>query len=296
MLTGYGAGGAARRRSRGSAALAGAAALAALLAGCGGGGQSPAAAGSPAAGASGAPVGAAASAGADAQAEVWRKWGLKPLPEAPAPPADKPVKLSASGPVPVISHIPTDRRVVFVTLDDGEVKDPRFIAMMQDLKVPITMFLMDDAIKDDYGYFAPLVRLGDHVQNHTLHHPPLSAVSPARQKAEVCGDQQVLTSRYGAAPLLFRPPYGAWDAATRAAVGECGPRAIIMWRETMQVVNMQYQTADRTLRPGDIILAHFRGPAQLKGESMTAMFAHLLQRIEAQGFAVARLEDYIQAP
>ncbi|MEV0403148.1 polysaccharide deacetylase family protein [Actinoallomurus sp. NPDC050550] len=202
--------------------------------------------------------------------------------------------MTATGPVPVIYRIPTRRKVVFVTIDDGKVKDPRFMRLMADLKVPITMFLMDDAIKDDYAYFKPLQAMGDHIQNHTLHHPLMSTLPLPRQRQEVCGDQQVLTRRYGVAPVLFRPPYGGWNAATKVAVADCGPRAIVLWRESMEIHDMQYLSPDKRLSPGDIILAHFRGPAELKGETMTAMFVALLKHIERQGFAVARLEDYIQ--
>ncbi|WP_369393379.1 polysaccharide deacetylase family protein [Streptomyces sp. CG1] len=230
-----------------------------------------------------------------ADGAAWRKWGLTPLPAAPAPPADKPVKLSASGTVPVFTHIRTSQKVVFITIDDGQEKDPKFVEMMRDLKVPFTMFLMNDVIKSDYGYFRQLQALGNHIQNHTLHHPPMNTIPLARQKEEVCGDQKILTKEYGTAPLLFRPPYGAYNANTKIAVGECGPRAIVWWRESMQISHLQYQT-DKKLRPGDIILAHFRGPSELKGATMTQMFANMLKLIQEQGFAVARLEDYIQPP
>ncbi|WP_269854165.1 polysaccharide deacetylase family protein [Streptomyces sp. RPT161] len=278
-------------RSRFYGALAGAVTLAVTAGGCGAAHSSSDAAPPSAA------VGTSASGSAPAvDTTAWRKWGLPPLPAAPEPPADKPVKLSATGTVPVFAHIPTTQKVVFVTLDDGAEKDPKFIEMMRDLKVPITMFLMNDAIKDGYGYFKPLQEMGNHIQNHTLHHPVMNTVPLARQKEEVCGDQKILTHQYGTAPLLFRPPYGAYNANTRAAVGECGPRAIVWWRESMQINDMQYQAGDHKLRPGDIILAHFRGPGELKGTTMTEMFGNLLKRIQEQGFAVARLEDYIQAP
>ncbi|MGN5382297.1 polysaccharide deacetylase family protein [Streptomyces lasalocidi] len=206
------------------------------------------------------------------------------------------MKLSATGAVPVLTHLPTSQKVVFITVDDGQEKDPKFVEMMRDLKIPITMFLMNDAIKPDYAYFRPLQALGNHIQNHTLHHPAMSTIPLARQKEEVCGDQKILTKEYGTAPLLFRPPYGAYNNNTKIAVGECGPRAIVWWRESMQIRNMQYQAGDKRLHDGDIILAHFRGPSELKGATMTQMFANLLRRIQEQGFTVARLEDYIQSP
>ncbi|MFF9213047.1 MULTISPECIES: polysaccharide deacetylase family protein [unclassified Streptomyces] len=282
------------KRGRRCAALAGAVVAALAVGGCDAGGDTGARS-------SATPVQPTATAGTTAaaraaEATLWRKWGLTPLPSAPQPPADKPVKLSASGPVPVLTHIPTPQRVVFITIDDGQEKDPRFVEMMRDLKVPFTMFLTNDAIKSDYGYFKQLQALGNHVQNHTLHHPQMNAVPQARQKEEVCGNQKILTREYGTAPLLFRPPYGAYNTGTKTAVAECGPKAIVWWRESMQIHNMTYQDPGKKLRPGDIILAHFRGPSELKGATMTQMFADLLRHIQEQGFAVARLEDYIQPP
>ncbi|MFJ8626367.1 polysaccharide deacetylase family protein [Kitasatospora sp. NPDC093550] len=289
---------------------AGALALLAFATACGddGGGSAAPAAGTtaPAAskpsGAAPAPTGGAATAGATApagaDAAAWAKWNLTPLAPAPAPPADKPVKLQRTGPVPVFSEVKTSDKVVFITIDDGAEKDPKFVEMLTDLKVPISMFLTKDIVKNDYGYFKPLQALGNHVQNHTVTHPVMSKLPADKQKSEICDDQAALTQQYGTAPLLFRPPFGdgANTPTLNTSVQECGPRAIVLWRESMQIHDMQYQAADKKLKPGDIVLAHFRGPKELKGATMTQMFGDLLARIQEQGFSVARLEDYIQAP
>ncbi|MFF7437889.1 polysaccharide deacetylase family protein [Streptomyces sp. NPDC008122] len=226
-------------------------------------------------------------------AAAYRKWGLKPFAAPPAPPAVKPVVRPAGGPVPVISEIPTREKIVFITIDDGAEKDPGFVRMMKDLKVPFTMFLTDSAIRADYPYFAPLMAEGNGLANHTLTHPNLRTLSAEAQRREICGQQTKLKERYGTTPRLFRPPYGNWNEATRAAAGECGLDAIVLWRESMQIKNMQYQRGDRKLHPGDIVLAHFRGPSELKGRTMTEMTATMLRKIQEQGFTVARLEDYV---
>ncbi|MFJ5232935.1 polysaccharide deacetylase family protein [Kitasatospora sp. NPDC088391] len=283
----------------------GAGALAVLLAasGCGSSGPAdkPAAQTPPSAGAPGTPGGggtASAPAQDAAGDAAWAKWGLKPMAKAPAPPADKPIKLAKTGTVPVFSEVPTQDKVVFVTIDDGAEKDPRFVQMLTDLKVPITMFLTKDIVKNDYAYFKPLQALGNSIQNHTVSHPVMSKLAPAQQKSQICDDQAALTQQYGTAPYLFRPPYGdgANTPALNTAVQECGPRAVVLWRESMQIHDMQYQAADKKLKNGDIILAHFRGPSDLKGETMTQMFGEMLSRIQEQGFAVARLDDYIAKP
>ncbi|MFJ3900517.1 polysaccharide deacetylase family protein [Streptomyces sp. NPDC090025] len=258
--------------------------------------DSPAASGpgTPKAGPATSSAGAAApDSAAEQRAAAYRKWGLKPLAEPPAPPAKKPVTRAAGGQVPVVSDIPTKDKVVFITIDDGAEKDPEFIAMMKDLKIPVTMFLTDAAIRADYGYFKPLVEQGHGVANHTLTHPNLRTLSQDAQRREICGQQDKLTAEYGKRPRLFRPPYGNWNEGTRAAAKSCGADAIVLWRESMQIQNMQYQRGDRKLHPGDIILAHFRGPSELKGRTMTQMTANMLRHIQEQGFTVARLEDYL---
>ncbi|MGA5820423.1 polysaccharide deacetylase family protein [Kitasatospora sp. NPDC094028] len=284
---------------------AGALALLAFATACGDngdGGAKPAAttAAPQPAGGTAAPTAAATTPGAAPAAgdAAWAKWNLKPLAPAPAAPADKPIKLEKTGTVPVFSDVRTSDKVVFITIDDGAEKDPKFVEMLTDLKVPITMFLTKDIVKNDYGYFKPLQALGNHIQNHTVDHPVMSKIPAEKQKSEICDDQTALTQQYGAAPLLFRPPFGdgANTAMLNTSVQECGPRAIVLWRESMQIHDMQYQAADKKLKPGDIILAHFRGPKELKGATMTQMFGDLLARIQEQGFSVARLEDYIQAP
>ncbi len=181
-----------------------------------------------------------------------------------------------------------------MTIDDGLEKEPAFIQMARDFQVPFTLFLTDAIIKDDYGYFTQLLDTGlVTIQNHTLTHPNMPTLSAAQQLDQVSGQQQKLIKEYGVHPYLFRPPYGNYNAGTVAAVKETsGLKGIALWKESMQISDMQYQGA-HTLHPGDVILSHFRGPAQLKGETMIGMMVHLFQHIQQQGFTVARLTDYV---
>lgn len=264
-----------------------------LMTGCASGADAPARGASGAPAAAPAPEAPKAPDKAARAAAAYREWGLKPLAAPPAPPRTKPVRRTVGGPVPVISEIPTKDRVVFITIDDGAEKDPEFLRMMRELDVPVTLFLTDSAIRTNYGYFKPFATLGHGIANHTLTHPNLRTLGRAAQRQEICGQQTRLAEEYGTTPRLFRPPYGNWNEDTRAAAGECGVDAIVLWRESMQITNMQYQRGDKRLHPGDIILAHFRGPSELKGTTMTEMTANLLRHIQEQGFTVARLEDYV---
>lgn len=238
-------------------------------------------------------------AGADRAAApgAYRRWGLdRPLDPPPEPPVSRPVRPERSGPPAVVDRVPTRDKVVFLTIDDGWEKDPELIDMAADLRLPLSMFLSDSAVRggagEGYGYFDELRRVGGSVHGHTLTHPDLTALPYAAQRHQICGQQQRVADRFGVRPTLFRPPYGEYDAATLRAAASCGVRAMPLWRVEMKAGGLEYRSGDR-LRPGDIVLAHFRGPDQQGGRTMTDVLAELVREIQRQGFTVARLEDYL---
>jgi peptidoglycan/xylan/chitin deacetylase (PgdA/CDA1 family) len=195
----------------------------------------------------------------------------------------------------VFSHVPMIDKVVFVTIDDGIEKEPAFIQMVRDFQVPITISLADVLIRDDYAYFAKLYETGYvSIQNHTVTHPlDMPGLSAAGQLDEVAGQQDKLRREYGVTPYIFRPPGGNYDATTIGAVSQAGLKGLMLWKEAMEISDMQYQTAVHRLSPGDIILCHFRGPAQLDGETMVRMMIRLYKHIQAQGFTVADITKYV---
>jgi peptidoglycan/xylan/chitin deacetylase (PgdA/CDA1 family) len=287
-----------RRRFMGGAV--GVAVLGSFAAACGRGADqsanapTPGAPASPASGTSTSPGSTTTTSGVDAGLIRQRYEGLKPFAPAPAPPAVKPITLSVSDPK-VFSHVPMTDKVVFVTIDDGIEKDPKFIQMVKDFQIPITISLADVLIRDDYAYFEKLHETGNiSIQNHTLTHPlDLPSLPAARQLDEISGQQDKLRKEYGTTPYIFRPPGGNYDETTIDSVSEAGLRGLMLWEEAMQISDMEYQTPAHTLHPGDIILCHFRGPAQLHGETMVRMMIRLYKHIQAQGFTVADVTKYV---
>ncbi|MBZ6256490.1 polysaccharide deacetylase family protein [Streptomyces olivaceus] len=232
-----------------------------------------------------------------------KRWDLEKVPlTAPSAPAKKPrIKAregfevdgqEADGLPPVFTTVPTKEKVVFLTIDDGAEKDPAFLKMMSELKIPYTVFLTDEEIKDDYGYFKKMQARGVTLNNHTLSHPYLPALSYKEQKREICGMQDVMEKHYGKRPVLFRPPFGNYNGDTLRAAKSCGIKYAPIWSEEVYVDHWEYREWDQDLHPGDIVLTHFRGTDDWDG-SMTDMVRRFLDRITADGYAVARLEDYL---
>ncbi|MBP5937495.1 polysaccharide deacetylase family protein [Streptomyces acidiscabies] len=238
-----------------------------------------------------------------ARVAVAKKWGLKRVPlTPPAPPAKKPEITTRDGfevddheelgLPPVFTTVPTKEKVLFLTIDDGAEKDPAFLRMMTELKVPYTAFLSDYLVKEDYRYFKKMQDAGVVLNNHTLHHPYLPGMSYQRQKHEICGMQDVIQKHYGKRPLLFRPPYGNYNQDTLRAAKACGVKYAPLWDEEVFVDHWEYREWDRDLHPGDIVLSHFRGRDDWKG-TMPDMVRRFLNMVTEKGYAVGRLEDYL---
>ncbi|MGW2276823.1 polysaccharide deacetylase family protein [Streptomyces sp. NPDC001770] len=232
---------------------------------------------------------------------VAKKWGLAEVPlVAPAPPAEKPEITSREGfevddgeDLPqVFTTVPTDQRIVFLTIDDGADKDPELIRMMDELKIPYTAFLSDYLASEDYGYFAGMQKKGVTLNNHTLTHPYLPGLSYAQQKKEICDQQDRIEKHFGKRPVLFRPPYGNYNRDTLVVAKSCGIKAVPLWAEEAFPDHMDWREWDRDLHPGDIVLTHFQGPEQWKG-TMADMIRNVMKVITEKGYAVARLDDYV---
>ncbi|WP_369030616.1 MULTISPECIES: polysaccharide deacetylase family protein [Streptomyces] len=205
--------------------------------------------------------------------QAYRRWGL-PAPLPPPPPAHPRARLRTAGPglPPVVDHIPTHDKVVFLTYDDGAERDPRFVDLVRELRLPVSMFLTDSVVGPGYAHFARLREVGANVQNHTLDHQSLRGLPYAGQRAQICGQQDKLRERFGIRPRLFRPPYGTYDTTTLRAAADCGVSAVLLW------------TKGAPLRPGAIVLV---GPPQVERT------VRLLREVQGRGLSVARLEDYL---
>lgn len=224
-------------------------------------------------------------------AQPYRRWGLTaPLPAPPSPPARRPPP-RAGGPLPVVDRVPTRDKVVFLTYDDGAEKDPRFVDMVRELRLPVSMFLTDSVVGPGYGHFARLRSVGASIQNHTLDHAALRGLPYAGQRAEICGQQNKLRARFGIRPHLFRPPYGSYDATTLRAAADCGVRAVTLWRAAMEGDGeLTYAGGPGRLRAGDIVSVPSGEPA---GLSLRERTTRLLREIQGRGLTVGRLEDYV---
>jgi peptidoglycan/xylan/chitin deacetylase (PgdA/CDA1 family) len=205
----------------------------------------------------------------------------------PTPSTLTPTRVAIQGGsvAPIISRVPTTNPVVFFTIDDGMVRDPAVIDFLRDHHIPVTMFPVPAYVHQDPAYFAAIHALGASAQDHTLTHPDLRKLGGAALQKEVCGVLDDYAGRFGTRPWLMRPPFGYLSQSVPVVARQCGNRAVVTWRATMNDGRLDVQGGG-PLQPGDIILMHFR--TDLRGNLEVALNA-----ARAAGLQPAALEQYL---
>lgn len=189
-------------------------------------------------------------------------------------------------PAPVVSRVVTDDPVVFITIDDGWVRDPAAARLLIERRVPASLFVLPDAVAADRAYFRGLLAHGpSRVENHTVNHPRLEQLpDSAAQRAEICGARDRQLAAFGDSPRLLRPPYGTYNETTRTAARACGAEAVVTWTHDFTTWG-EWTPPTPTLRRGDIILLHFTG-------DLRADLTRALDAADAAGLRPAPLREY----
>lgn len=193
------------------------------------------------------------------------------------------------GMVPVLTRIPTAQKVVFLTIDDGGAKLPGNLGLLRANKIEASLFLAKMFIANDPDYFKQFLTEGSKIEDHTISHQlNFIKLSYQEQKNEICKMADFEEQIYGRRPVFFRPPGGPYTSAVRKAAAECGMKAIVTWEAKANAGRVDYQVG-HALRPGDIVLMHFRPE-----------FAQDLQAFidakNAAGLNVVLLEDFLKQP
>jgi peptidoglycan/xylan/chitin deacetylase (PgdA/CDA1 family) len=215
---------------------------------------------------------------------------LSRIPHFDPPPTPVPVTLPhGTGQAAFAYQIPTTQPVAFLTIDDGIVKHPLALPLMQAAKIPVTLFLTTNFIASNKDYFKALRDTGcATIQDHTVSHPDLTTLGYQAVKDQLCQARDNLAAWYGRTPTLFRPPFGNYNSTVLKAAWDCNLRVGFYWRETVDSGHVYYQRDTGHIHAGDIILMHFRA-------AFPDDFLAALNAIKNSGLTPALLDDYVQA-
>lgn len=136
----------------------------------------------------------------------------------------------------------------------------------------------------------PLFELG----NHSYIHPHMTKVSPARMRAEIERTQEIMYGLTGHQGVLFRPPYGEYNALVEQAAAHLGLRTL-----TWSIVTGDpdpHVTAPRIVRavlgrakPGAIVIMHVNGRGWHTAEALPT----LIPALRARGYTFVTVSQLL---
>jgi peptidoglycan/xylan/chitin deacetylase (PgdA/CDA1 family) len=197
-------------------------------------------------------------------------------------------KLVALG-KPIYCAAPRGNEVAF-TFDDGPGTYTRLaIAKLRKHAVKATFFVVGRNIQLLPGAIREERTLGS-VGDHTYTHPLLTSLSAGQAESEIVHTQAALEAASGGPVFLFRPPYGAHNAAIDS-IAQAHNLLEILWTvDSADSLGANYAQIERTvidgMRPGAIILMHENHGQTIR--AMLSIFA-ALQRKHLRAVSVPRL-------
>jgi peptidoglycan-N-acetylglucosamine deacetylase len=190
----------------------------------------------------------------------------------------------------VVTRFATDRREVWLTIDDGpdEADTPRILDLLDRHRARATFFVIGERAARHPGLVREIIRRGHGVGHHTHTHPLYTFwyAVPSRVRREL-DDGLAALRKAGAQPSWFRSPVGIKNFFLHQELAKRG-LACVGW--SVRSGDCVQQDPDRIvvhvmkrIKPGAIVLMH-EGPSVLPSVRVEAI-ARLLAALDVQGFA-----------
>lgn len=170
---------------------------------------------------------------------------------------------SAQGVCRTFTHFETDRKSLWLTIDDGpdEHDTPKLLALLDRHDARATFFVIGERAARLPHLIREIVRRGHTVAHHTHTHPSVTfwCAGPSRLARELDATSRTLESA-GVHAQWFRPPVGIRNFMLEPALGKRGLKSV-GW--TLRSGDCHMQTPEELtaavvpkVRPGAIILLH----------------------------------------
>jgi peptidoglycan-N-acetylglucosamine deacetylase len=201
-----------------------------------------------------------------------------------APVRYRPIGCLARGPAIARFHGPV-RRVVALSFDDGPAPlTLRFVRMLRAAHAVGTFFMLGEQLSGrDRALLREELRDGDALGDHSWSHPDLLRSGEAL--SQLLRTRRTIRQLSGYDPCVFRPPYGAYDAAVIRTARSLG-LATVIWDVDPRDWTLPGSGAieARVLaqtRPGSIVLSHDGGGP--RGQTLAA-YPSIIAALRKRGY------------
>ncbi len=211
------------------------------------------------------------------------------------------VAASSSARPEIVTRLPTDEKVVALTLDACEAGtvthlDHGVADWLIAHEVPFTIFMGGRFARDNAEDVARLGALPFvEIENHSWSHPAdMRKLSTPEVMKQVLLAELEIGLKTGRVTRFFRFPGGNADARTIAAVEAMGYR-IVHWRwpsgdpdKHIPAAKLESYALSAT-KPGDVLIFHINGNGVHTAEALPA----IVEGLKAKGYRFVLLRDYL---
>jgi peptidoglycan/xylan/chitin deacetylase (PgdA/CDA1 family) len=196
---------------------------------------------------------------------------------------------------PVLREAPGAGREVALTFDDGPGPyTDQILDILIRSRAPATFFPVELAIEEYPDQIRREAEAGFVIGDHTESHVKMAGLSPAEQESQLLEQADDLQRLGVPFPLLFRPPFGEYDADTLK----------LLRRENMLMVLWTVETADyerpgegairqrvlEEVHPGAIVLLHDGGGD--RSETVTAL-PKVISELRARNYKLVTVPQLV---
>lgn len=190
----------------------------------------------------------------------------------------------------------TRSRDIALTFDDGPGPyTPQVLSVLERYHVRGTFFVIGKMLRYFSESTAREIRDGDVIGDHTETHPMMALLSAHEQYEELFEQIARIELLDGPRPVLFRPPYGSFNATTLHEL-----RALHLLMVLWSVDTEDYkqpgvpaivQSAMEGARPGAIILMHDAGGVRTQ---TIAALPLIITELRARGFNLVTVPQLLK--
>ncbi|GCE26757.1 hypothetical protein KDA_22410 [Dictyobacter alpinus] len=198
----------------------------------------------------------------------------------------------------VFSQGNSDKPEIALTFDDGPnpAATQQVLDILKRYHVHATFFCIGENVQSYPALVAQEQADGNIVGNHTWNHPDLTKASVTEVQKQLMDTNSELKSATGTTPTLFRPPYGAIDAAVKQQAAQQHLQPVLWdidtqdWSMpgTRSIVNAVLDHAGN----GDVVLMHDGGGDRTQ---TIAALPQIIEGLQQKGFNLVTIPQLMNA-
>ncbi|AEM78381.1 polysaccharide deacetylase family protein [Thermoanaerobacter wiegelii] len=184
-------------------------------------------------------------------------------------------------------------KVVALTFDDGPIPEytKKYIDILKSMEVKATFFVIDKNAQKHPELLKYIYENGNEIGLHSYSHFNMSKMKPEQMVEELYKTQKIVVESTGVKPILFRPPYGAFNK-TLLEISDALGLHVVLWNvdpddwRSPAVENVVNRVISHT-KNGSVILMH-------EGKTNTlAALPQIMEKLKSEGYSFVTVSELL---